>query len=151
MKRILQLVIIIVIVLCGRCFAEDLSEMDHIASAEQQAQRTAALDAAQAWLETIDLVRYPQSWDMSSVLFQKAVNQEEWVNILSVIRNPLGQTNQREQVFIENYTELPNAPDGEYIIIQYQTDFENRPGSFETVTMMLEEDGTWKGAGYYIR
>ncbi|MCA9398893.1 MAG: DUF4019 domain-containing protein [Candidatus Omnitrophica bacterium] len=151
MKRILQLVIIVAIILCGRCFAEDVLEMDNIASAEQQAQRTAALDAAQAWLETIDLVRYSQSWEMSSVLFQKAVNQEEWINILSVIRNPLGPINQRKRVFIENYTELPNAPDGEYIIIQYQTDFENRPGSFETVTMMREEDGAWKGAGYYIR
>jgi hypothetical protein len=48
-------------------------------------------------------------------------------------------------------TTVPGAPDGQYVIIQYETSFENKKVAVETVTPMLDKDGTWRVSGYYIK
>jgi len=45
----------------------------------------------------------------------------------------------------------PGAPDGEYVVIQYDSSFENKTEAVETVTPMLDPDGVWRVSGYYIR
>ena len=45
---------------------------------------------------------------------------------------------------------LPNAPEGDYRIIKFHTDFAENPDSVETVVM--QKDGSaWKVVGYFIR
>ena len=46
---------------------------------------------------------------------------------------------------------LPGAPDGEYVVIQYETAFENKAAAVETITPMLDKDGSWRISGYYIK
>jgi len=46
---------------------------------------------------------------------------------------------------------LPGAPDGQYVLIQFNASFEQKAHAVETVTPMLERDGTWKVSGYFIR
>jgi hypothetical protein len=46
---------------------------------------------------------------------------------------------------------LPGAPDGQYVVIQFETSFENKHNAVETVTPMLEPNGQWRVSGYYIR
>jgi hypothetical protein len=46
---------------------------------------------------------------------------------------------------------LPGAPEGKYVVIQYETVFENRASAVETVTPMLDPDGVWRVSGYFIR
>ena len=46
--------------------------------------------------------------------------------------------------------ELPGAPAGEYEVLVFQTDFANRRGAIETVTLTREQTG-WRTTGYYIR
>lgn len=48
-------------------------------------------------------------------------------------------------------TTLPGAPDGEYVVILYDTSFENKKSAVETVTQMIDKDGNWHVAGYYIK
>ncbi len=48
-------------------------------------------------------------------------------------------------------TSLPGAPDGEYVVIQIQTSFENKKSAVETITPMLDKDGRWRVSGYQIR
>jgi hypothetical protein len=48
-------------------------------------------------------------------------------------------------------TELPGAPDGQYVVMQFETSFANKKSAIETVTFMLEKDGQWKSAGYFIK
>jgi len=56
------------------------------------------------------------------------------------------------QVISKKYmTSLPGAPDGEYVVIQYKTSFENKKDAVETVTPMKDEDGVWRVSGYYIK
>ena len=48
-------------------------------------------------------------------------------------------------------TSLPGAPDGEYVVIQMETSFENKASAVETITPMRDSDGEWRVAGYYIK
>jgi hypothetical protein len=48
-------------------------------------------------------------------------------------------------------TQLPGAPDGQYVIIQYDTTFENKRKAIETITPMFDKDGIWRVSGYYIQ
>jgi hypothetical protein len=46
---------------------------------------------------------------------------------------------------------LPGAPDGEYVVIQFESQFENKAAAIETVTPMHDKDGTWRVSGYFIK
>jgi hypothetical protein len=46
---------------------------------------------------------------------------------------------------------LFGPPDGEYVVIQFETSFENKKSAIETVTPMLDQDGKWRVSGYFIK
>jgi hypothetical protein len=46
---------------------------------------------------------------------------------------------------------LPGAPAGDYVVIQYATQFANKDKAVETVVPMRTPDGSWKVSGYFIR
>ena len=48
-------------------------------------------------------------------------------------------------------TSMPGAPDGEYVVIQYSTNFQNKKSAIETVTPMKNKGGEWRVSGYYIK
>ena len=48
-------------------------------------------------------------------------------------------------------TELPGAPDGRYVVIQFETSFANKRSAVETVTPMKQDDGTWRVSGYFVK
>jgi hypothetical protein len=45
----------------------------------------------------------------------------------------------------------PWAPDGSYVVLQFETRFEHKAAAVETVTSMLDRDGVWRVAGYFVR
>jgi hypothetical protein len=107
--------------------------------------------AARAWLASVDAGRYGDSWEDAAALFKLAIPKLRWETMVQSVREPLGVVTSRK-VRAMNYTRvLPGAPEGEYVVIQFDTRFENRPLSVETVTPMREKDGTWKVSGYFIR
>jgi hypothetical protein len=48
-------------------------------------------------------------------------------------------------------TSLPGAPDGEYVVIQYDTSFAHKASAVETITPMRDGDGQWRVSGYFIK
>jgi len=46
---------------------------------------------------------------------------------------------------------MATSPDGRYIVFKYSSVFANKASATETVTPMLEADGTWHVSGYYVR
>lgn len=105
---------------------------------------------AKGWLGLIYDQDYSQSWDNAASLFQRAVTKEQWTQQLSGIVPPLGEVISRDVISSEYHTTLPGAPDGEYIVIQFKTSFENKNESIETVTQMKDGD-QWKVSGYFIK
>jgi hypothetical protein len=43
------------------------------------------------------------------------------------------------------------APDGEYVVLKYDTVFDKKEHAVETVTPMKDADGLWRVSGYFIR
>ncbi len=110
-----------------------------------------ATSATKAWLALVDGGRYGASWDAAAALFQAAITKANWEKTIGNARSPLGAAPSRTLKSATFTHELPGAPKGDYVVIQFNTDFEKKPGSVETVTPMLEEDGTWKVSGYFIK
>jgi len=116
-----------------------------------QAQETAAQTSAEQWLALVDAGNYPDSWKTSAALFQAAVTQDQWSQAVSAVRKPLGDLVARKLKSAQYTKTVPGAPDGEYVILQFDTSFANKKEAVETVTPKLETDGTWKVSGYYIK
>ena len=57
----------------------------------------------------------------------------------------------REMATSKFSTTLPGAPDGEYVVFQFNSSFEHKATALETVTAMKDIDGAWRVAGYFIR
>lgn len=110
-----------------------------------------AVAAAKAWLELVDRSKYDESWAASAALFRQAVTQEQWRQKISAARAPLGKRIFRKLVLTKYETTLPQAPEGEYVVIQFKTIFENESHTLETVTPMKDPDGEWRVSGYFIR
>ncbi len=120
------------------------------ASAGSGAEK-AAISAAHVWLKIIDEGRYGESWQEASAYFQGAVSRDNWQASLEGIRKPLGRLVSRRAIASKKMKELPGAPDAVYMVIKFRTSFEGKKSTLETVTFMLEKDGKWRAAGYFIQ
>jgi Protein of unknown function (DUF4019) len=121
------------------------------AIAQESATSTqAAAVAAEAWLPLVDGGDYAASWSGTAASFRSLVTQQQWNEAMRKTRAPYGAVRSRSFLRAHHTTNLPNAPAGEYVVIQYQTEFANKAG-VETVVPMREPDGSWKVSGYYIR
>ncbi len=111
----------------------------------------AAVEAVQAWLQLLDEGKYADSWDQSAKLYQHDVTKQQCEVLLSAARMPLGKVLSRK-LKSKRYTgSLPGAPVGEYVVIQFETSFENNQSAIETVMPMKDKDGKWRVSGYYIK
>lgn len=113
----------------------------------QNPQQTAAIGAAQQWIALVDQGQYAESWAATGRLFQSSMQQPQWVQTLTGARTPLGTVVSREVAGSEIRESLPGAPAGQYALVSFATNFQNKPDIIETVTM-INEDGQWKVVGY---
>jgi len=109
------------------------------------------VEAAQAWLAMVDAGGYGKSWDEAAAYFKVALPKDQWERSLQAVRKPLGKVVSRVMKKSTYTKSLPGAPDGQYVVIQYNTSFENKKSAVETVTPMLDKDGKWRVSGYFIK
>jgi hypothetical protein len=110
-----------------------------------------AVESSNTWLKLIDDGQYSKSWERAAELFKNALTEEQWNQSLNAVRKPLGKVIRRNMKSKQYMTSLPGAPDGEYVVIEYETSFENKKVAIETVTPMLDKDKKWRVSGYYIK
>jgi hypothetical protein len=102
-------------------------------------------------LSLVDHDNYAESWSTAASLFKSAVTQEKWQAAAKTARAPLGQLQSRVLKSAMATTTLPGAPDGEYVVFQFNTSLEHKAASVETVTAIREKDGSWHVGGYFIK
>ena len=134
-------------------FLTTLSLLTHtsMAFADEAAEFQKAQTAAHTWLLGVDQGDYPKSWLEAAQPFKNAVTSAQWQTALTEARAPLGAVISRQPVLVQYKPPVPNAPAGEYVVIQYQTRFANRAKALETLTSIHEADGTWRVGGYFIQ
>ncbi|MEA1933680.1 MAG: DUF4019 domain-containing protein [Thermodesulfobacteriota bacterium] len=121
------------------------------AMAEDSAKEASAVSAAVRWLAMVDSTKYAESWNNAAELFKNAVQPKQWEQSMQAVRGPLGKLMLRKLKTKTYKSSLPGAPDGEYVVIQFETTFENKIAAVETVTPMMDKDGIWRVSGYYIK
>jgi hypothetical protein len=121
------------------------------APASNPVAEKAAVESAQAWLELVDAGNYSQSWDEAAAYFKSAVSEADWEKAIQAVRPPLGKMVSRTIKSRQYMTSMAGAPDGEYVVIQYESTFENKAHAIETITPMRDKDGKWRVSGYYIK
>ena len=115
------------------------------------AKETEAIQAAKHFLQLVDQGEYGQSWEEASSLFVSRISKKEWVKTISSARPSFGQIINRSVTSSKFMTSAPGVPDGEYVMILFSSSFEYKKSAFETVTAMLDKDGSWRVAGYFIK
>jgi hypothetical protein len=139
MKRILILLLAAAAFLAGPAFAQD---DPRIATGEA---------AAETWLALTDLGYYDTSWDDAAPSFKATVPKAGWLTGITKLREPLGKLISRNPSSARFAEWLTGAPNGEYVTIEYDSEFENKTGAVEIVTTRHEKDGSWKVMGYQLR
>lgn len=117
----------------------------------QQTTEQIAQQSAEAWLARLNSGDYAESWQQASSTFKAHVTKDQWQKMISATLAPLGPNTSRKLKSARYTTTLPGAPDGEYVVIQYDSSFEHKQSAIETITPMLDKDGLWRVSGYYIK
>lgn len=110
-----------------------------------------AIKAADAWVKLIDDAKYAESWQQAAAFFKEHLTADQWAKMAAAARKPVGRMVSRKFKMAQYATHLLGAPEGQYVVIMYDTEFANRKNAVETVTPMLDKDGQWRVSGYYIR
>ena len=103
------------------------------------------------WLKLVDSSNYEQSWDEAASELKNHVAKKQWQQLLERNREPLGRLLSRRLRSAEYMTKLPGAPDGEYVVIEYESSFEHRSSAIETVIPMMDKDGQYRVSSFFIK
>ncbi|MGS2723046.1 DUF4019 domain-containing protein [Porticoccus sp. GXU_MW_L64] len=107
-------------------------------------------NAALAWLAIVDSGNYVDSWHQAAPFFQTKVSSEQWVKAANNVRTPLGKRISHNITSASAYTSLPNAPEGEYVVVKIATRFEYKESATETITV-TKVGSNWRVVGYFIK
>ena len=121
------------------------------APAAESKPEVAAQEPTARWLALVDAGKYAESWQDMAPDFKKQVSQGKWKSIIAEIRKPLGKVVARKLVSADFTKDLPGAPEGEYVVSKFTTDFEKKSGAVETVTMVLGTDLIWRASVYAVK
>ncbi|HEX5759113.1 MAG TPA: DUF4019 domain-containing protein [Thermoanaerobaculia bacterium] len=121
-------------------------------AAHAQTAEEAATTAATTWLQSyIDTPRYADAYSWAATDFRVKVEQAAFVDAMERFRRPLGSFISRSLVSRVYKTTLEGAPDGEYVVIEFQTRLSAKAAAKEVITMQKEWwNGRWWPLGYTI-
>jgi hypothetical protein len=140
MKTLLLALLVVMSLLPGQALAGAIGEAEKPVVA-----------AAKAWLALVDAGDSAQSWQQASAFFRGAVAERQWATALAGLRTPLGAPASRTETSARHVTSLPGVPDGQYVVMTFDTAFANKKTAIETVTFRQDTDGTWRAAGYFVQ
>lgn len=110
-----------------------------------------AVAAAETFIKLVDAKQYDKSYEACADVVKKTVTSEIWAEGIDKAHQPLGAFKRRSLALKKFLRDPPSAPSGDYYIIQFDSDFENRFGVTETVSLFHESGKTWRVAGYFLK
>lgn len=89
-----------------------------------QAPEDTAQAAAESWLKIVDAGNYGSSWKEAATGFKSAVTQARWTEAVAGARAPFGALTSRKVASRPATDNLPGAPAGKYVVVQFTTALE---------------------------
>jgi hypothetical protein len=119
------------------------------ATAGTQAQSEEAFEVARAIAKKLDAGQFDQIWDDSSQLMKSTTPKFAFTSLMVVTRKRLGAPAPRGAPRIGFTNRIdPNAPKGEYSVIQVNTTFGDKIVTEKFI--LAREAKIWKLAGYFM-
>ena len=115
------------------------------AAASAPVAETAAVQAARQWLALVDAGKWQESFAATTASFQSMNTVQAWQSASEQARVPLGRMLKRTAISSEF---VPAAPAGQQVV-RFRTDFANRAGAIETISLAREGE-RWRVVGIYI-
>lgn len=106
--------------------------------------------AAQHWLALLDADNFDACWDALAPAVKGQIGKSDFQASLAAVREHYGALKSRRPSKVTFTHKMPGAPDGDYVVLQYDSDFANSAHAVETVVPMRTADG-WKVSGYFVR
>ena len=107
--------------------------------------------AAHTWLALVDKGEIAKGWDEGALVLQLAVTKTKWEQLVRGARAPFEPFGERHQIMARYTTDPPNAPPGQYVLLQYETEVAGGRHVVETVVPTLDGKRGWRVSGYYVR
>ncbi|MBT8432712.1 MAG: DUF4019 domain-containing protein [Altererythrobacter sp.] len=124
---------------------------------EAEASQSAAVEdpeslvRAENFLKFVDAGDWAGSWEAAGASFQDEATLDEWVAAVEPVREQVGEFKSRKLITVQRTSTLPGAPEGDFEVLQYQSEFAAVDvGAVETLIMVQGADG-WDVAGYFVR
>ncbi len=114
------------------------------------AEELAAQRQAMGFLGYLDDGRFADSYAYTGTLLRAQADRELFTSQIQKARAGTGALQARELIDAIYDTSVEGAPQGQYVILHYHSNFANRQDTVETITLALAK-GYWRVDGYYIK
>ncbi|AQA00137.1 hypothetical protein BWQ93_17920 [Sphingopyxis sp. QXT-31] len=104
-----------------------------------------AVAAARDWFTLVDKGDWNASWEATGQSFRAMNSVETWARVASQVQGPLGAVKARTLLSEET---VPAPPYG-YQLVKFRTDYTNKPGAIETLSL-VHEGGSWRVVGVTV-
>ncbi len=106
--------------------------------------------AGSRFVANLDEQKYSDCWLAGDPLFHRAISEEEWAVALKSCRKKVGYNQGRTLSKIVAYQNPPAMPEGQYMLLKYQSVFTNNPRCQEILTMRKVAGWPWCVVGYHL-
>jgi Protein of unknown function (DUF4019) len=114
------------------------------------AEELAAQRQAMGFLGYLDDGRFADSYAYTGMLLRAQADRELFTSQIQKARAGTGALQARELIDASYSTSVEGAPEGQYVILHYHSNFAGRPDTVETITLAMAK-GYWRVDGYYIK
>jgi len=110
-----------------------------------------AQESALSWLTLTDSGQFETSWNAASTLFKAAISESDLMQSLNAVGSSFGALKAREIVAATFSKTLSGAPNGRYVVFQFDTSYEKQASATETLSLIKDGDDVWRVAAYIIK
>jgi hypothetical protein len=107
-----------------------------------------ARTAAENWMLLWDSGKYKESYAELSSSTKKVFDEKTWSADRVTAHKSFGKLKSRKIIQIQLIKSLPYIPDSSGAIFWYLSSYENQEKVFESFSVILGKDGTWRVANY---
>lgn len=118
---------------------------------DSQEQIQASVKAAEEWLKVVDQGHYGQSWSTGSLRLQLTMPKAQWEQLMHATRAPLGIVKSRKLAGQSIAKNPKGLPAGDYMVLLYETEFENGKAAEELLTLSFGYDQKWHVLTYLLK
>ena len=106
-------------------------------------------EAADGYLTLLDRGQNEEVWHQSAIIFKESVTLDAWLKQAEQLKKRLGKAKTRMQRDAIGQQDPANHPPGEYVMMNFETGFENDE-VLETL-VLFRQDQKWLLAGYFLK